>query len=61
VHLTFETILTASSDANSTALIESKLTQAINIELLSPEPGVFGLLACGAPLLLRRRRGGPTA
>ena len=55
IHLTLDNILAARSDTNTSAFIEKKLTQGIIIQVL-PEPGAIGLLLCGAPLLLRRRR-----
>jgi hypothetical protein len=55
IHLTLDNILQATSDPNTTSLIEKKLTQGIIIEII-PEPGTIGLLLCGMPLALRRRR-----
>jgi hypothetical protein len=56
IHLTLDNILQATSDADSAATIDKKLTQGIIIEVVIPEPGTIGFLLCGAPLLLRRRR-----
>jgi hypothetical protein len=55
IHLTFDNTLQATSDGDSTSLIDKKLTQGIIIEII-PEPTTIGLLLCGAPLVLRRRR-----
>jgi hypothetical protein len=55
IHLTLDNILQARSDPNTSTFIEKKLTQGIIIEII-PEPGTIGLLLCGAPLLLRRKR-----
>jgi hypothetical protein len=55
IHLTLDNILSATSDADSTATIDKKLTQGIIIEVI-PEPATIGMLLCGAPMLLRRRR-----
>jgi hypothetical protein len=56
IHLTLDNILQARSDPNTSTFIEKKLTQGIIIEVVIPEPGTIGLVLCGAPLLLRRRR-----
>jgi len=60
VHLTLDNVLTAISTggANPTsARVEKKSAgSSIFIQIIIPEPASFGLLACGAPLLLRRRR-----
>ena len=55
IHLTLDNILSATSSSGSTATIDKKLTQGIIIEII-PEPATIGILLCGAPLLLRRRR-----
>jgi hypothetical protein len=55
IHLTLDNVLQATSDADSTSIIDKKLTQGIIIEII-PEPTTIGLLLCGAPMLLRRRR-----
>ncbi|HEY7086759.1 MAG TPA: hypothetical protein VH518_01640 [Tepidisphaeraceae bacterium] len=53
-HLTLDDLLQATTNANSVADIEKKIgTIVIHI----PEPATIGLLLCGAPLMLRRRRG----
>jgi hypothetical protein len=57
IHLTLDNILQARSDPNTSTFIEKKVTQGIIIQILIPEPTTIGLLLCGAPLLLRRRRG----
>jgi len=56
VHLALDNVLQATSDANTTSFIEKKVTQAVIIQVILPEPGTIGMLLCGAPLLLRRRR-----
>jgi hypothetical protein len=57
IHLTLDNILAARSDSNTSTFIEKKVTQGIIIQILIPEPTTIGLLLCGAPLMLRRRRG----
>jgi hypothetical protein len=56
IHLLLDNQLQASSDASpgTNSFIEKK-TAGIIIEII-PEPATIGMLLCGAPLLLRRRR-----
>jgi hypothetical protein len=54
-HLTLDNVVQATSDPGTNSFIEKKLTQGIIIEII-PEPSTIGLLLCGAPLVLRRRR-----
>jgi hypothetical protein len=55
IHLTLDNILQANSDDGTSSFIEKKLSQGIII--LIPEPTTLGLLLCGVPFVLRRRRG----
>jgi hypothetical protein len=57
IRLVFDNTLQATSDADSTSLIDKKVTQGGIIIEIIPEPTTIGLLLCGAPVLLRRRRG----
>jgi len=56
VHLSWDNNLLAATLAGANDARIEKQSAFIGIEIIVPEPASIGFLACGAPLMLRRRR-----